>query len=164
MVADPRELWIALRGCWAELKCGLGRSEADGPLPQDLHQRHAEMLEALIAEGELTAEVAGKVGVAFEQILAHYEGLKGLCYIAFPAEYFPRQELMGQVAALEEMAGKSDLDPVAVAQVREALERNIAWLAQSVAGEKPGNPSDIERETTSAEAARVLVELLGNEG
>jgi hypothetical protein len=65
---------------------------------------------------------------------------------------------------LEEMAGNSDLDPVVVAQVREALGRDIAWLARFLAGEEPGIVSDMEVEATSAEAARVLVELLLSDG
>lgn len=165
MDTDLQKPWIALRGCWAELRCGQARSIGGEPLPQDLQQRHAQALETLVDAGGLARDVAGKVRVAFEQILAHDEGLMSMCYIAFPAEHMPRQDLMGQIAALEEMAGKSDLDPAVVAQVRDGLERNIAWLAQSVAGEQPGNGSDSEGETTSAEAACVLVELLlGNEG
>jgi hypothetical protein len=133
-------------------------------LPQDLDQRHIQALKALVAGGELVTDVADRVNIAFEQILAHNEGLMSLCYIAFPAEYFPRQDLMGQIATLEEMADKSDLDPAVVAQLREVLGRNIAWLAQFLAGEEPGIVSDIEVGTTSAEAARVLVELLLNDG
>jgi hypothetical protein len=149
-----------LRECWAELR----RSEANviggEPLPQDLQPRHTQALEALVAGGELAISVAGKVKVAFEQMLAHKEGLMSMCYIAFPVEYMPRLDLMGQIAALEEMAGKSDIDPAAVARVRASLERDIAWLAQFRAGETPGSVSDLEADTTSVEAARVLVELL----
>ena len=160
METDLTEPWTALRSCWAELKCGEARSIGDESLPQELRQRHSQALKALVASGELASDVAERVGVALEQILAHGEGLMSMCYIAFPAEYLPRQDLVGQIAALEEMAGNSDLDPVVVAQVREALGRNIAWLTQLVAGEEPAIVSDSEVGTTSAEAARVLVELL----
>jgi hypothetical protein len=47
-----------------------------------------------------------------------------------------------------------------VAQVRASLERNIAWLAQFQAGESTGLANDVEVDTSSAEAARVLIELL----
>jgi hypothetical protein len=160
METDLQTLWSALQGCWAGLECGRVRSMLDGPLPQDLRQRHAQALEALVDAAELTRDAAEGVGAAFEQILAHDERLMSMCYIAFPVEYVPRQDLMGQVAALEEMAGKSDLDPAVVAQVRDALGRDIAWLAQFVASEEPGIVSDIEVGTTSAEAARILVDLL----
>jgi hypothetical protein len=71
---------------------------------------------------------------------------------------------MSQITALEEMAGRSAIDPATVAQVREALERNIAWLARFQAGENPGNVSDLEVGATSAEAARVLIDLLARGG
>ena len=160
MNTNPQKPWTALRRCWAELNSGEARSIGDESLPQELQQRHAQALAALVASGDLATDVADRVGIAYEQILAHKEGLMGLCYIAFPSEYMPRQDLMGQIVALEEMAGNSDLDPAVVAQVREVLGRNIAWLAQFLAGEQPGVVSDIEVGTTSAEAARVLVELL----
>jgi hypothetical protein len=161
MGTDPQKPWTALQSCWAELKCGQTRSIGDESLPQEFQQRHAQALKALVDAGELATDVADRVGIGFEQILAHNEGLMSLCYIAFPAEYFPRQDLLDQIAALEEMAGKSGLDPAVVARLREALGRDIAWLAQFVAGDEgPGIVSDIEVGTTSAEAARVLVELL----
>ena len=164
METDLQRPWTALRDCWAELKCGEARSIGDEPLSQDLQQRHSQALQALVANGELATDVAQKVGVAFEQILAHHEGLLSMCYIAIPVEHMPRQDLMAQIAALEEMVGGSDLDPAVVAQVRETLGRDIAWLAQFLAGEEPGVVSDIEVGTTSAEAARVLVELLLRDG
>ena len=160
MAADIQKPWLALRGCWTELTHGKTPVTGDEPLFGDLQQRHAQALEALVAGDELSAAVAEKVGVTFEQMLAHKEGLMGLCYIAFPAEYFPRQDLMDQIAALEEVAGRSDIDPATVARVGEALERNIARLAQFQAGENPGSVGEVEVGASSAEAARVLVELL----
>ena len=129
MNANPQEPWTALRSCWSELRSSEARALGDEPLFQDLRLCHTQALDALLATGELTTDVADKVRVAFEQMLAHREGCMSMCYIAFPAEYFPRQDLMDQIATLEEMAGNSDLDPVVVAQLREALGRNIAWLA-----------------------------------
>jgi hypothetical protein len=156
--------WDTLRECWAELRHSETCVFGGEPLPQDLQPRHTQALEALVAGGELATSVAGKVKLAFEQMLAHKEGLMSMCYIAFPAEYFSRQDLMGQVAVLEEMAGKSNIDLTTVTQMREALERDIAWLAALQAGETPGNVSDLEVDTSSAEAARVLVELLLKDG
>ena len=152
--------WGTLRGCWAELESGKVRSLSDAPLPADLPQRHADALGKLVADGELEAAVAERVEAAFGQMLAHVEGLRSMCYIAIPIESMPRQDLMGQIAALEEMAGESDIDPATVAQVRASLERNIAWLAQFQAGESTGLVNDVEVDTSSAEAARVLIELL----
>jgi hypothetical protein len=152
--------WDALRECWVELESGKARSLSDAPVPADLPQRHADALGKLVADGKLKAGVAEKVEAAFGQMLEHIEGLGSMCYIAMPCESMPRGDMMGQIAALEEMAGKSDIDPVTVAQVRASLERNIAWLAQFQAGENTGWVDDIEVDTSSAEAARVLIDLL----
>jgi hypothetical protein len=129
-------------------------------LPDDLPQRHADALERLAADGELEVAVAEQVELAFEQMLAHIEGLRSMCYIAMPIESMPRGDMMGQIAALEEMAGGSDIDPAAVERARASLERDIAWLAQFQAGENPGGVSDVDVGTSSAEAARMLIELL----
>jgi hypothetical protein len=87
-----------------------------------------------------------------------------LCYIAMMIGETPREDFVRQIATLEEMAGNSDLDPVVVERMREVLERDIAWLAQSVAGEESGNVGDIEVGAASVEAARVLIELLLGDG
>jgi hypothetical protein len=144
METNMQQLWLSLRGCWAELESGKERSFSDAPLPANLPQRHADALGKLVADGGLEAAVAEKVEAAFGQML----------------ESMPRGDMMGQIAALEEMAGRSDIDPATVAQVRASLERNIAWLAQFQAGESTGWVNDVEVDTSSAEAARVLAQLL----
>jgi hypothetical protein len=142
------------------LESGKARSFSNAPLPADLPQRHGDALKKLVTAGDLEATVAEKVEVAFGQMLEHVERLGSMCYIAMPLESMPRGDLMGQIAALEEMAGKSDIDPATVARVRASLERNIAWLAQFQAGESTGWVNDVEVDASSAEAVRVLVELL----
>jgi hypothetical protein len=83
-----------------------------------------------------------------------------MCYIAMRFGKTPREDFVEQIAVLEEMADHNDLDPAVVARMREVLERDIAWLAQSLGDEDPGDVSDIEVGTSSAEAARVLIDLL----
>lgn len=160
METDLQKSWLALRGCWIELKCGEARSIGDQPLPMDLEQRHAQALEALVAGGELSTGVAEQVKAAFRQTFDHIQGTMSMCYIAMMMGKTPREDFVEQIAALEEMADNSDLDPGVVARVREVLERDIAWLSQSLGGEDPGDVSGIEVGTSSAEAARVLVEML----
>lgn len=164
--------WDALRACWAQLECARPRAPlGEAALPADLNQRHAEALEALVAGGELGPAVAGEIAGAFEELVDHIQRSMALCYMAFSAAQMGRQDLMGQVAALEAMAGESDLDPDTVAQVRAALERDMAWLARVKAGDAPPwlpipSPSGpveqtaLEVDETTAEAARVLVRLL----
>jgi hypothetical protein len=164
METDVQESWLVLRECWAELKCGESHSLGDAPLPLDLQQRHTQALEALVAGGELSAGVAEQVKAAFWQTFDHIQSTMSMCYIAMRFGKTPREDFVEQVAALEEMADNSDLDPAVVARVREVLERDIAWLAQSLGGKDPGDVSDVEVDTSSAEAARVLVELLLKDG
>jgi hypothetical protein len=152
--------WDTLRGCWAELECGKEHSLGDAPLPQDLQQRHTQALEALVASGELSADVAEQVKAAFWQTFNHIQSTMSMCYIAMRFGKTPREDFVEQIAALEEMAGHGDLDPAVVVRVREVLERDIVWLAQSLGGEDPGDVSGVEVDTSSAEAARVLIELL----
>ena len=146
------------------MESGKARSLSDTTLPADLPQRHADALGKLVADGELEAAVAEKIAVAFGQMLEHIDRLGSMCYIAMPLESMPRGDMMGQIAVLEEMAGRSDIDPVTVAQVRASLERNIACLAQFQAGDGMGWVNDVEVDMSSAEAARVLVELLLKDG
>jgi hypothetical protein len=181
METDVKKPWLALRECWTELECSKEHSLGNQPLPMDLEQRHKRALEALVAGGELSADVAERVKVAFSKTFSHIQGSMSMCYmVMMPAEP-PRLDFVKQVAALEEMAGSNDLDPGAVGRVREALERDITWLAQPpdkgypqdiawlvqppLDGGNPGDVSDIavdaiKVDASSAEAARVLIELL----
>ena len=87
------------------------------------------------------------------------------CYIALPAEFAPRDDLVRQTDLLEDLAAAGDIDPGTVAQAQEALERDITWLAQFHAGEMPGELEGIEVTPEAAEAARILVALLlGTQG
>jgi hypothetical protein len=154
--------WAALRACWSELKIPEMLVGPDPDSQRALRQRHTAALDALVAAGELEAAVAGELNMAFEQSVSHMERSAGMCYIAMPAESWPRGDLMEQKAALEEMAVKSDVQPDTVARARAALERDITWLGRFQAGETPGSLGEIEVSPTAAGAARALVELLLN--
>ena len=157
--------WDALRRCWTELKSIEVDPFGKATEVSDLRQRHADVMEALVAGGELEVAVADEVRVAFEQAVAHVEGNMAFCYLALPIEYAPRQDLMEQIAVLQEVASESDIDPATIAQVRATLGRDIAWLGQFQAGESPGELGATEANSTSSEAARVLIQLLlGDKG
>jgi len=165
----PRgERWAALRQCWLELARARAQPESlAGPTPQQqeaaaaLARRHQEVLDALVAAGELEAAAAGDIAVALGQVLEHRERSMALCYIAFPSEFMPRLDLERQLALLNELAARSAIDPAAVEQARAALERDIAWLSEFQAGRVPGAVDSLqELDPASREAARILVALL----
>lgn len=152
--------WDALRGCWLDLDNPQLQSYEETEFSQALRQRHAAALDELVANGEVERAVADEIAVAFEQAVAHIQRQVASCYIMTPPEFAPRQNLVEQAAALEEMAAQSDIDPATVAQAQEAIERDVAWLAQFAAGETPGEPDSVEVTPEAAEAARILVQLL----
>jgi hypothetical protein len=154
--------WAVVRACWSELKIPEMFARPDPDSLRALQQRHTDALEALVAAGELEVAVAGELDMAFQQSLSHMERATEMCYIAMPAESWPRGDLMEQKAALEEMAVKSDVQPDTVARVQAALERDITWLGWFQAGEMPGRLDQIEVSPAAAGAARALVELLLN--
>jgi len=159
---EPNAQWQPLRACWFDLNDPRLQSCADNEFITGLRQRHADALAALTDAAELDPAVADEIGAAFEQAIAHVQRGIATCYIALPPEYMPRQDLMRQAAALEEMAARSDVDPNTVAQAQAALARDLAWLAQFQAGQTP-EWFKVEVPPESAEAARVLVNLLLNE-
>lgn len=157
-------LWrSALRECWAELKNPELRSYDDATFSTALRDRHAAALQGLVQCGELEASAASEIQAAFAEAVTHIQRQMSLCYIMIPMESGPRADLMRQVAVLEEMAAKSEIDPATVAQARAALERDVAWLAEFHAGGAPGAPWQIPVGATSVQAAKVLAELLSEQ-
>jgi hypothetical protein len=133
----------------------------DTDFSNDLRGRHADALETLVADRTLQAEIAAEISIAFAQAVAHIQRQAGpCCYEPMPPEYMPRQYLTVQAAALTEMAGRSDIDPATFARAREALARDLAWLAQFQAGQAPGELNSIEATPAQIEAARILVRSL----
>jgi hypothetical protein len=158
LASDAR--WNALRASWLELNNPQLQSYEDTDFSRRLRQQHAEALAALVEAGQIDSAVAADVQVAFEQAVAHIQRQQVTCYIVQPPEYTPRQDVMTQAAALAEMAQRSDIDQKTVERVRTALARDMAWLAQFQAGQKPGDLADIQATPTEIKAARILVDLL----
>jgi len=158
--ADAR--WDPLRDCWYSLDDPRVQSYEDNDFIVGLRGRHQEALDVLVAAGELDAAVAEEIAVAFGQAVAHIQRNQVECYIALPLEYYPREDLLAQAAALEELAAQGNLDPAVVEQARAALARDIEWLSEFQAGRLPGLPEDVEPNRHAVEAAWILVELLLN--
>lgn len=155
---DP--LWEALRVCWMDLQDPRLQTFEDTDFTRELRRRHADALAALVAEEGLHPTVAENIGIAFEQGMAHVQRQMASCYMLIPPEFAPREELVNQVAVLGEMAATSEIDPSTVARAQEALERDIAWLAEFEAGMVPEELDDVHAGWEEVEAARILVELL----
>ncbi len=158
--------WEALRACWLDLQDTRLISADGAAFSVELRNRHADALGALRTGGQLDANVAAAIAVAFDEAVTHVQRKMATCYEPLepgePNPYTSREELTTQAAALAEMAERSRIDPVTVARAQEALERDMAWLARFQGGQKPGEPESIEATPAEVEAARVLVELLLN--
>lgn len=166
--------WDELRACWL----GLGdpkfqvtqtddwvaAERAASALAEMLRQRHQAALDALVADGSLSPEVAVEIGIAFEEASYHLAGRFVSCYAPQrPDQISPRpirEELTQQAAALREMAQRSDIAPDTVAKAQATLERDMAWLAQFRATQQPEDVNAITATPAEVEAARILVELL----
>jgi hypothetical protein len=155
--------WEALRTCWKKLT-SIKAQPLGEPVPvADLRQRHADVVDALVAKGELEIAVADELRAAFEQAVAHLEGKMGLCYIAFPIEFAPREDLMMQITVLQEIASSSDIDSATIAQIRASLERDKAGLRLAQAAESPAQPETTESNPTPSEAIAQVQALLARD-
>jgi hypothetical protein len=153
-------MWDALRQCWLELESPHLQVFAETDFSVELRRQHASTVDALVASGKLDPAVANELRAAFEQAMAHMQRLMVMCYAMLPPEFFPRQDLLDQATALEEMARQSDIPPDTVTRAQAALARDIAWLTQFHVGQAPGPLDSIAMDQLSAEAAHVLIELL----
>lgn len=155
--------WDALRSCWFQLK-NIEAPQPSGVIPglPELRQRHADAVKALVAEGELESAVAEAMSVAFEEIVAHVDGMTAMCYFAFPAAYFPRMDLTAQIAILDELASIGDIDAATIAWVHASLEFD-PWKPPPRAGESPAEPEAAEPPLPPSEAiAQVQASLARN--
>jgi hypothetical protein len=162
--AEAGEKWDALRARWLDLRNPrLGSPDGDA-FSHDLLRRHSEALSALQASGGPDDDVAAAMAVAFEQAFAHVQRKAATCYEPLqpgqPNPYTSREDLTTQAAALAEMAERSAIDPVTIARAREALERDLAWLARFQTRSAIGDAGAVQPPPAEIEAARLLVELL----
>ncbi len=138
--SQEHPLWDVLKNCWFQLR-NIEPPQPFGVIPglPELRQRHADVIKALVADGELGSAVAEAMSVAFEETVAHVDGMTASCYIAFPASYFPRMNLTMQITILEELASIGDIDAATIARVRASLEFD-PWKLPPQPGEPPAEP------------------------
>ena len=172
--AEQSGPWGDLRACWLalgdprflakQIDDWVAAERAANAFAATLRERHQIALDALVADGALSATVAVEIGTAFQEATDHLSGRFVSCYAPQqPGEISPRptrEELTLQAAALTEMAQRSDIDPGTVAKAQATLERDMAWLAQFRATRQPDDISTITASPAEIEAADILVELL----
>lgn len=91
--------------------------------------RHRAALDGLIAAGALSAPVAERLQVAFDEAVLHTWHSQALCYMMTPMEAFPRGDLLARARALGELEAGLDAEQMlAVALARAALERDMAFF------------------------------------
>jgi hypothetical protein len=175
-----------LRKCWQRFDWLAQRAQHDfengEQARDDLVAEHRTALDELVARGDLEADVADEIHIAFGAAVYHvwrtYCGMT--CYEPLPGpEYTPVSsgQLVQQAELLADLADDTSVDQNTVAQAQATIERDVAFLNLSsedeqalydelmnAAGEGYHHPSfdqvDFEITPEAAEAARFLVELL----
>ncbi len=162
-----------LRICWMQLDW-LAKEAQSGDFEQSEQAKdlliisHQVALNEMTADGQLDADVAGQVRIAFDEAAFHAwrNNAPITCYIALPVEYGARGDLLQQANLLDEAAGH--LDPAVVEEVRAAIAQDLALFEAADAEEPPDynelteqfEAAELEASPEAIEAARFLIELL----
>jgi len=123
--------------------------------------RHRAALEALIVAGDLSPAVAKALQAAFDEAVFHVWRSQATCYMMYPMEAVPREDLLARARALGEV--EAGLDAPSVAQARTAIERDMA-LFQSQSRDRQlvalWQSGEIPVGQETRDAAQFLVDLL----
>lgn len=129
-----------LRMCWqrfdALAQTAVRESKAgdyENSFGQQLMDEHRAALDALVAEGELTATVAELVQEGYEAAVFHVwrSNIPVTCYEPRIVDYeMPSAAiLVRQAQALEQAAAAGTIDPATIERARAALEHDMAFYA-----------------------------------
>ena len=179
--------WQDLARPWYSLDAlaRVAGNDQEGPEMRDkLIAEHQQALQALVAAGEIDAEVAADLQAAFEGAAYHVWRANSnmTCYMPAPPpdyDYQSRSGLAEQAKVLAEMAERSAIDEATVAKAEANIERDIAFLAMSsedrqalleavrqaaaASGEYPElSEVDMEIPPSAVTAANILVQLLSS--
>jgi hypothetical protein len=155
-----REMWQFL----VEHNRQLSVFPPDDPNGDALKSRHRVALAVWVAAGHLSAPVAERLEIAFDQVVSHLCNSMSLCYIIYPMEAFPRGDLLARLEALEDV--QTGLDTGVVDQVRVSIGRDMAFF-QGLSADKcldalwHSGEIPVDQETHTA--ACFLTELLSEE-
>ncbi len=126
-----------LRICWLSLEKLAQETQKDfeqaEQMKEDLLGDHRYALDDLVGTGELSSAAAEQVQIAFQEATYHIWRLNApiTCYEPVIVNYTPTssEQLTQQITHLTEIAKHGDIDENTIAQVRGALERDIAFLS-----------------------------------
>jgi hypothetical protein len=156
--AQLREMWCYLAGQTGQLGVVFPDSDYRGDA---FKERHRALLDALIEVGDLPATVAGQLQTAFDEAVFHTWRSQATCYLTYPIDAFPRDDLLARAQALGDV--EAGLDAQTVAQASAAIEQDIAFF-HGKGKDKHLNAlwqsGEIPVGQGSCAAARFLVDLL----
>jgi hypothetical protein len=144
---------------------------------------HRAALDALVRDGDLEADVADQIHMAFQAAVNHIYARSGIisCYTVTPmdfAERGARNRLIEQSEQLAQIAQWGTIDPNTLDQIQATIERDMTFLSIPYRDRSEmyreqfgdGDPAlpvvedyDFEVTPQAAEAASYLVALLSGE-
>lgn len=130
-----RRLWLRFDSLTNNTRSGLNRRNDDdwNPMGTRWSTEHRTWLDALVAQGRIDPSVADLVQEAYEAAIYHVWrlGASITCYMVSGPGYgvSSADSVVEQSKALEEIAEQGTVEPATLAQIRTALEYDLAFYA-----------------------------------
>lgn len=137
-----RLYWLRFDELAEKTRTGENRGEegGDDPLGRQWLAEHRTALDELVAAGEIEGPVADLVQEAYTAAVYHVWRLTApiTCYEPLLVDYAPASAsaLVEQSKALDEVAIQGTVEPATLAQIRAALEHDLAFYALTPDEEK----------------------------
>jgi hypothetical protein len=129
-----RQYWLRFEQLASQAASGDG---TDYSLAEQMMVGHHAALDDLVAQGEISASVAGLVQEAYEAATYHVwrSNVPVTCYEPMLVDYAPASAgvLVRQAEVLEEIAAQGTIDPLTLEKAQTALEHDLAFYALSEA-------------------------------
>jgi hypothetical protein len=110
-----------------------GKTTSENAYGNQLVSKHRLALDVLVSSGELTPAVADLVQEAYAAAVYHVwrSNAPMTCYVPVMVDYAPASAntLVQQASVLNEVAGKTSIDPVTLEKARAAIEHDMAFYA-----------------------------------
>lgn len=136
---EKKDDWDRVRDAWYDLdKLAANAKDLDRgqKIRDELIAKHLAALDSLVRAGQISPAEADDIHVAFQAAARHVWRANApiTCYVPAP---YPEYRIMGasnlarQADILAEMASRSAIDPVTVAQAQASIQRDMAVLLLS---------------------------------